>query len=505
MKVSQWAEIRRLSEVEKLSQRAIARRLRCCQRTVKKALGMGHPPDETRRPARGSILDPYKPKIQALIDKCPELSAIRVLEELRKGSEPYGGKITVVRDYLRQIRRRRGRIYQEVYYEPGQAMQVDWGHCGAIRIGNTLRQLSVFVAVLCYSRLCYLEFCLSQHKAEFYRSLVHALEFFGGSPLRIIVDNLKAAVLNGSGRHACFHPEFLALCGHYCLQPIACAPRDPESKGIVEATVRYIKHNALQGRSEELTRWEDYAPFAVHWRDEVANVRMHQTTKQRPVDRFQEERGVLRPLPALAFPTDEVVSVVVSSHARVKFDGNRYSVPPETARKTLLLRASDTQVRVLDQGREVACHARCYERGQLLCQTAHQLEALKLRRRLRAHQLEETFDALGAEAQQFHLELRRRPVKTIVHLRRLLHLVQLYGRQEVLAALKRANEYQTYDAAYVETILLQERRRRELPSPTEVRPQRPELIEDIDVEEPDPGTYDRLCDDGHNPEEPSDD
>ena len=503
MKVAQWAEIRRLAEIEKLSRRAIARRLRCCERTVKKALEMSQPPDETRRPARGSILDPYKPKIQALIERCPELSAIRVLEELRKGPDPYGGEITVVRDYLREIRPRRGRIYQEVSHEPGQAMQVDWGHCGAIRIGQTLRQLSVFVAVLCFSRLCYLEFCLSQHKAEFYRSIVRALEFFGGSPLRIVVDNLKAAVLNGSGRHACFHPEFLALCGHYYLQPVACAPRDPESKGIVEATVRYIKHNALQGRSEELTRWEDYAPFAASWRDEVANVRLHQTTRQRPVDRFQEERGVLRPLPVIAFPTDEVVSVVVNSHARVCFDGNRYSVPPELARKTVLLRASDTRVRVLEQGREMASHARCYERGQLICQTPHQLEALKLRRRVRAHHVENTFDALGEEARKFHLELRRRPLKTLVHLRRLLHLVRLYGRQEVLVALQRANEYQTYDAAYVETILLQERRRRELPSPTEVRPQRPELIEDIEVEEPDPGSYDRLCDDGHNPEEPS--
>jgi transposase len=503
MKVSQWAEIRRLAEVEKLSYRAIARRLHCCQRTVKKALALGHPPDENKRPPRGSLLDPYKAKIAALLEKYPELSAVRVLEELRKGPEPYTGEITVLRDYLRQTRTRRGRIYQEVDHEPGQAMQVDWGHCGAIRLGNTLRQLSVFVAVLCYSRLCYLEFCLSQHKAEFYRSLVHALDFFGGSPFRIIVDNLKAAVLNGAGRQACFHPEFLALCGHYCLQPLACAPRDPESKGIVEATVRYIKHNALQGRSEELTRWEDYAPFAIHWRDEVANVRMHQTTQQRPVDRFQQERSWLRPLPAIAFPTDEVVSVIVSSHARVQFDGNRYSVPPETARKTLLLRASDSQVRILDQGREVACHGRCYERGQLLRQTAHQLEALKLRRRVRAHQVESNFDALGEEAQKFHLELRRRPVKTVVHLRRLLQLVRLYGRQEVLAALKQANEYQTYDAAYVETILFQERRRRELPSPTEVRPQRQELIEDSDFEEPDPGTYDRLCDDGHNPQEPS--
>jgi hypothetical protein len=75
-----------------------------------------------------------------------------------------------------------------------------------------------------------------------------------------------------------------------------------------------------------------------------------------------------------------------------------------------------------------------------------------------------------------------------------LNLVRLYGRSDVVAAVARANEYQTFDAAYVETILLQDRRRRELPSPTLVRPKRPELIEQTDLEEPDPAAYDRLCD-----------
>ena len=174
MKVSQWAEIRRLAEVERLSQRQIAERLHCSWRTVKKALAMQQPPDETRRPPRGSILDPYKQKIDALIAKYPELSAVRVLEEIRKPPDGYTGQISVVRDYLRQIRPARGRVYQEVFYEPGEAMQVDWGTCGKIKIGSTTRTISVFVAVLCYSRLCYIEFCLSQRKAEFYRSLVHA-------------------------------------------------------------------------------------------------------------------------------------------------------------------------------------------------------------------------------------------------------------------------------------------------------------------------------------------
>jgi len=125
MKVSQWAEIRRLAEVERLSQRQIAARLRCCWKTVKKALTLPQPPDETRRSRRGSILDPYKPTIDALIAKYPQLSAVRVLEEIRKGPERYAGEISVVRAYLRQIRPIRGRVYQEVFYEPGQAMQVD--------------------------------------------------------------------------------------------------------------------------------------------------------------------------------------------------------------------------------------------------------------------------------------------------------------------------------------------------------------------------------------------
>ena len=494
MKVSQWAEIRRLAEVEGLSQRQIAQRLRCCWRTVKKALAMEHPPDETSRPRRGSIIDPYKSKIDALIAKYPELSAERVLEEIRKEPDGYTGQISVVRGYLRQIRPARGRVYQEVFYEPGEAMQVDWGTCGKIKIGTTTRTISVFVAVLCYSRLCYIEFCLSQRKAEFYRSLVHALEFFQGSPRKIIFDNLRAAVLNGSGRNACLHPEFLSLCGHFYLEAVACARRDPESKGTVEAKVRYVKRNALRGRDEELTCWEDYGRLAVYWRDEVANVRLHQTTKERPVDRFQKEQSLLRPLPAAPFDTDEVLPVVVNSHARVKFDGNRYSTPPDVARQTAMLRASQTHVRVIFRGQEVACHERSYDRGQLIRQPAHHLEALKRRRRTRANQVENSFDALGEEAQKFHLALRRQPVKTLVHLRRLLNLVRLYGRQEVIAAIARANEYQTYDAAYVESILLQERRRRELPSPTQLRPHREELIEEIDLDEPDPGAYDRFCD-----------
>lgn len=202
MKVSQWAEIRRLVEVEKLSHRAVALQLGCCRRTVARALRMDHPPDEKRSAPRGSLLDPRKPKIDAIIARYPQLSASACSGRDSPRSRRLPWPVNARSDLSAQVRPRRGRVYQEVEYEPGQAMQIDWGHCGQIRIGSTQRRVSVFVAVLCHSRLCYIEFTLSQRKAEFYRAIVNALTFFGGSPRRIIFDNLKAAVLNGSGRSA---------------------------------------------------------------------------------------------------------------------------------------------------------------------------------------------------------------------------------------------------------------------------------------------------------------
>jgi len=302
-------------------------------------------------------------------------------------------------------------------------------------------------------------------------------------------------VRNGAGRHACFHPEFLALCGSFCLQPVACARRDPQSKGVVEGSVRYVKHNALAGRADQLLRFEDYLALAPYWRDQVANVRKHETTHERPIDRFQQERTLLRPLPTLPFDTDEVVPLVVSPHARSAFDGNRYSAPPSLVRKPITLRANQEEVRLLHQGHVVAQHVRSYERGQTLVLPEHRLEALRLRQRLTPQALEQEFDAWGPEARTFHLRLNSRPVKTSVHLRRLLGLAQLYGRTEVLAAISRALELETYDAASVENLLLAERRRRQLPTPTFPTPQRRELNDDIELEPADPARYDRFCQD----------
>ena len=137
----------------------------------------------------------------------------------------------------------------------------------------------------------------------------------------------------------------------------------------------------------------------------------------------------------------------------------------------------------------------------MILQDEHLLEAKTLRRRQTKNTVEEEFDCLGEAAQTFHLKLLSRPVKPLVHLRRLLKLARLYGPEDVLAAMEQANEYETYDAEYVEAIVHQQRRQRELPSPTEVRPVRSQWLEETDYNPPDPAHYDRLLEkDDDSPE-----
>jgi hypothetical protein len=122
------------------------------------------------------------------------------------------------------------------------------------------------------------------------------------------------------------------------------------------------------------------------------------------------------------------------------------------------------------------------------------LEVLQLRRKQSVSQWEESFKALGDEACQFHLHLIKQPIRATAHVKKIMELARLYGRESVLSAIRVALQYATYDSAYVETILHQERRKRSLPSPTEVRPKRKELIE-IELDIPDPSQYDRFTKD----------
>ena len=228
------------------------------------------------------------------------------------------------------------------------------------------------------------------------------------------------------------------------------------------------------------------------------------TTAERPVDRLAEE--ALLPLPDPAYDTRKVCQCVVNSHAHVLFETNRYSVPPEAARRAVTLKANDKTVWIYYLDRELARHHRCYERKAMIILPAHRQAALTHRKKESDRDLSARFGDLGPIALAFSEGLRRSPCQPLTQMRKILKLCLLYSNHDVLLALEAACTYQTFQASYVENLIQQNRRRLSLPSPLPLSPIRLELLENIDLEEPDLTIYDHLiegasCDEENSNEE----
>ena len=126
------------------------------------------------------------------------------------------------------------------------------------------------------------------------------------------------------------------------------------------------------------------------------------------------------------------------STAQIEFDCNRCSVPPKLARRTVTVVTNADTIRILHEGIPVAEHRRSYGKRESIIDSQHRIDALQLRRRQNASDLEKNVGALGEEARAFQLALSKRPVRPAVHLKRIVALVNLYGRETVLQAMRLA-------------------------------------------------------------------
>jgi len=453
IKVEEWADIRRLHKIEGLSQRAIARRLRLNRRTVAKALASPEPARYQRSP-RGSILDPYKPKIHALLAKDPKLSAVRIWELVQ--DDGYPGQISIVRDFVREIRPRYRPqpVFLRMEYRPAEYAQVDWAEMpGPVLWQGHLCQVYAFLLVLCYSRLLYLEFSLGTKLWDFLRCHQNAFQAIGGVPQACVYDNLSSVVKRRRGTDITLNETFQHFAGHFCFQVHPCWPGQPHEKGAVERPVDYVKGNFWAGRV-----FADYPNLQCqgrHWQDHTANVRVHSITRQRPVDRFLDEKDALLPLPPLPFDADWVLSPKVSKQCLVRVDTNDYSVPPTCYRQPVEVRADDKTVRVLLRGEEVARHARCYGRHQAVIDRRHYDAIRESRTMSRFVALKRGFlTAYGMVGHRFYEGLARRTDLLTAALRQLLELEQTYPHEDMLAALEAVMRQGSYDPAAVKYWLI---------------------------------------------------
>jgi transposase len=489
----QWALVRNLYFVEKMSQRKIYEITGISEKTVRKALRRKEYVFYAGKTwkKRVSKLDPYKSDIAYLLKQYPGLSGKRIFEELVKLGYP-GGR-TILKDYLQKIRPHRKEVFLRIETLPGEQAQVDWGNCGTIEVDGTKRRLSVFVMVLSYSRLLYLEFTLSQGLDAFLEAHQNAFVFFGGIPRKILYDNLKSVVLARVGRLINFNQIFLAFSGQYLFKPVLCNVGRPNEKGKVESGIKYIRNNFLAGRF--FRDYYDLRGQSYQWRDEVANKRVHGTTRQRPIDRFFREKACLQSLPEHRerfFLTRDIKS---NSQSLVRFDINHYSVPVKYAISPLTLRANSREVCIFEKDKLVASHHRCFGKHQVIDVPEHFSDLLKHKKKAVAVKLRKEFLSICTTAQAYLEGLAASELNTDHHLKKILELVKLYGKEQLSAVIPFALRYKAFGSEYLKNIILQDRSRRgmkEIINPLVVR-KHPELT-DLTVEERDLKLYDDLFD-----------
>lgn len=445
------AEMRRLVLVEGWRISAVARRFGCHHSVVRRALAA-----ELARATKviPSKLDEHKVYIMERLAKYPELTGTRVLSELRERG--YTGGVAQVRRFVGQIRKRPAqRPFLRVEFEPGEQAQVDWGSFGAMRVGHTKRAVSGFVMVLSWSRMLFVDFSFDQKLDTFLRLHRFGLEYFGGSPRRVVYDNLKSVVLHHVGRTVQFNPNFLPLAGHYLFEPVAAPVRYPQFKGRVEHGVRFVKQSFYYGRS--FRDLGDLRAQARSWMEEVANVRRHKTTGERPVDRLALEQERLIALPERTFDTDRVEVRVVHKDGRVPFDGNHYSAPPTAVGKTIYVRANDAQVQMIEGAEVIATHKRSWERGRVIEDQRHVEALIERRVSARPTRRRDQLAGFSEEADAYLREVARRRKSLEHEVRKLTRLVRIYGEDEVAEGMKMALGARQFGAGYVRFFLDQRR------------------------------------------------
>jgi len=477
-----FARIKHLHDLKGLSITQIARELGLDERTVQRRLDAKQflPRKSVQRPSK---LDTFKDTVVKMVESYP-YSAIQIYQRIRE--DGFAGGYTAVKKFVRKVRPKREKAYLKLAFAPGECAQVDWGSYGSVRVGETMRRLSFFVMVLCYSRQMYVEFTVSQTMEHFLACHQNAFIAFGGVPTRIMVDNLKSAVLkHARGEAPVYNPRYLDYARHQGFSVTACGVAKGNEKGRVENGVGYVKKNFLAGA--ELADFAAINPAARIWLDTIANIRIHGETRKTPAEMLLSERPHLLQLPLHPYDIGNVSSVRASSQFRVALDSNRYSVPARFAGHPLTMKAYPDRLCFYHEEKLIARHSRSYERNRDFEDPDHPKELVAQRKKARDQHLFQRFLALSHCSLDYYQELDKRHLNSGHHVRKIVALAEIHGDETVGCAIADAMKLHAVGSDYIANIL--ESRARKLPEPGALHLTRRTDLLELTVEAPDLSIY----------------
>ncbi len=317
--------------------------------------------DKPRNASNTSLIEPYHEKVKTWAESGVQGTTIHQTLVNRFG---FRGSYSSLRRYLHKLAEANPVTTTVIEFPPGDAAQIDFGAGPKIVDTDTgeIRKTWIFVMTLAWSRHMYAEFIWDQSVATWLACHRRAFEWFGGLTIRLIIDNPKCAITK-----ACYHdPEVqraYADCAEgYGFLIAPCPVRDPQKKGLVESSVKYIKNAFVPLR--EFRSLGDANKQLKQWLMEVAGNRIHGTTRTQPLKRFAEtEQDLLKTLPDVPPEIAAWATVKVHGDCHVQFEKCRYSVPYTLVHQSLWLRASDTSVRIYQAHALKAIHPRLKHPG----------------------------------------------------------------------------------------------------------------------------------------------
>jgi transposase len=482
------AEVLRLRYVDGLSTRAIAAKLSMARRTVRSVLGLKKRRVVSKEPERReSILARFEPEIRNCM-KDPDVRAPAVLERLRELG--YRGGISVLRDRMRAMRPLpHVKVFSSFTdLRPGERLEVDWAHIG-YAIPGVPREVSVFVAVLAYSRMLYVDFVFTRAMGTFLRCMDRSLAFFGGQTAVDVFDNMKTVVIGRAAGQPIFAPRFVEYARARGFAISATLPRTPTGKPFVERGIGFLRTRFLPGR--HYASIEDLRLQGGTWRDTFANRREHEATGKVPELVFEhEEKARLRPLSDRPFDTDDLYPTGVDKTHQVYFDRNHYTVPWRLASQSVLVRGDDHLVRVHLGPKEIARHRRCWLVGERIRDDRHEQGMRDERTRRTAGALPPALEQLGEIGMRYFtmLAATRRSIRT--EEQRLVLMCELFGPSATASALDEVMKTGHVGAEYIEHVM--RHKRKLVPAPAPLRLGDPAL-DGIFLREPDLARYDDIA------------
>ncbi|HHH27258.1 MAG TPA: IS21 family transposase [Polyangiaceae bacterium] len=443
---------------EGLSRRAVARALGVSRNTVKKIL-VAHArarqqphtalPAPPERAPRDKKTDPFRERVEQLLDKHADITAQRVFEILKGAG--YDGGYTAVKDLVRALRPKPKPkpSYKPPEWGPGKMAESDWSPYELTLVDGRKLKVQLFSYVLAHSKRTFYEAFESYDVHALMEGHVGAFERFGGVAARCKYDG-QAAVARWEGNQPIYNPRFLAFCAYYEMRPWALRG-NPNLRPNVERSFWTHERSFLVAR--EFADLDDFRRQLRAWLDDTVDRRKrHGSTA---LERFAEEAPHLLPLPRHPYDTARVLYRLCSIDGFVDYGGNRYAVPYDHVTDFLALRVTERELYVY------AADFECVARHELAEHGGHHEidpEGLHDHRRRRPaidlDQLRSTYEGMGDGAARFFRLLGTGPARTwSIPARRILTLRERYATADVDAALDHAARYSALSYDAVERIL----------------------------------------------------